>query len=90
MNKTIEKKKVENKVVKDNFRKSENFYSSDLILREYLERKLSLSAKKYMEDKLQYTGKQAAIVMDELSLDADKEGPKLVKRSFFWRKYRRY
>jgi acyl-CoA dehydrogenase len=83
MNNTIEKKKVENKVVKDNFKKSENFYESDLILKEYLNRKLSVSSKNYMEDKLQYTGKKAAVVMDNLSLDADKEGPKLVKRSFF-------
>lgn len=71
-----------NKVL-HSYKASSNFYGSDLILKHYLQNHVSSEGLKYMEDKLQYTGEQAATVMNELSLTADKEGPKLVKRDAF-------
>jgi acyl-CoA dehydrogenase len=82
MENVTRKNKVQNKVVNE-FKASENFYSSDLILSNYLQSKLSKEAHNYMHKKLQTTGKRAAQEMDELSLDADKFGPQLVKRNFF-------
>jgi alkylation response protein AidB-like acyl-CoA dehydrogenase len=73
--------KIKNKVLSENVLKSINFYESDLILKEYLARKLSNSAIEYMLDKWEETGSLAALVMDELSLDADQYGPTLIKRN---------
>ena len=70
-----------NKVM-DNYRVSSNFYQSDKILRNYFKNNVSAEGYTYMQDKLEYTGTQAAGVMNELSLLADKQGPVLVKRSF--------
>jgi acyl-CoA dehydrogenase len=72
----------QNKVVTD-YKSSSNFFESDLIFRNYFNRKISKAAREYMADKLDRLGRQAAIEMDELSLDADKYGPQLVKRNFF-------
>lgn len=72
---------IKNQVLSENLSKSKNFFESDLILNEYLNRKLPESAKKYMEDKWEEIGSAAATVMDELSLDADQNGPKLIKRN---------
>ncbi|MCG3166959.1 MAG: Crotonobetainyl-CoA dehydrogenase [Bacteroidia bacterium] len=69
-----------NKVL-ENFRASENFFQSDLILKNYLKNNVSEKGLEYMQDKLQTTGKQAAGVMNELSMLADKMGPELVKRN---------
>lgn len=65
------------------FKPSDNFYHSDKILRNYLQADLSKEGFAYMQDKLEYTGAEAAGKMNELSLLADKNGPKLVKRNFF-------
>lgn len=70
-----------NKVI-EGYRLSTNFYQSDKILRNYLQRNLSAEGLNYMQDKLEYTGTQAAGIMNELSLLADKKGPELVKRNF--------
>lgn len=70
-----------NKVI-EGYRLSDNFYRSDKILRNYLQRNVSAAGLNYMQDKLEYTGTQAAGVMNELSLLADKKGPELVKRNF--------
>ena len=72
---------IKNQVLSENLSKSKNFYESDLILKEYLNRKLPESAKSYMSDKWEEIGAAAAIVMDELSLDADQNGPELIKRN---------
>jgi len=72
---------IKNQVLSENFTKSKNFFESDLILKEYLNRKLSESARNYMQDKWDEIGSSAALVMDELSLDADKNGPELIKRN---------
>lgn len=70
-----------NKVM-ENYRTSGNFYHSDKILRNYFKHNTSAEGYAYMQDKLEYTGAQAAGIMNELSLQADKHGPELVKRSF--------
>jgi alkylation response protein AidB-like acyl-CoA dehydrogenase len=70
-----------NKVV-DNYHVSANFYNSDKILRNYFRKNVSAEGYEYMQDKLDYTGAQAAGVMNELSLLADKKSPELIKRNF--------
>ena len=75
--------KEKNKVLTSEFRPSENFYKSDAILRHYLEHNVSKEGLEYMQDKLDYTGAEAAGPMNALSLAADKNGPELVKRNFF-------
>ncbi len=83
MEKRSQRQEVKNRVVQENYRTSNNFYASDLILKEYLNRKLSTKGLSYMDDRLKKTGKKAAMEMDQLSLDADKNGPQLIKRNFF-------
>jgi len=68
--------------VTDNYLLSQNFYHSDKILRNYFKHNVSAAGYDYMHDKLEYTGAQAADVMNELSMLADKNGPELVKRNF--------
>ena len=75
--------KEKNKVLTSEFRPSENFYKSDAILRHYLEHNVSKEGLEYMQDKLDYTGAEAAGPMNALSLAADKNVPELVKRNFF-------
>ena len=81
--KTARYPKEKNKVLTTAFRPSDNFYKSDQILRHYLANNVSKEGLAYMEDKLQYTGQQAAGPMNELSLASDHHGPELVKRNFF-------
>jgi len=73
---------IKNQVVEENFQSSNNFYTSDLILQDYIKRKVSSSGLDYMFPKLHKTGKDVALTMDALSLDADKNGPELIKRNF--------
>ncbi len=70
-----------NKVLTGDARKSSNFFQSDIILRQYLDKHLSASALDYLENKLDRLGGQAALVMDDLSLQADKKSPELKKRT---------
>jgi len=77
------KKRIHNKVVSEKYKSSQNFFTSDLILRDYLKRKISSKGINYMTPKLNKTGKDAAQKMDSLSLDADKNDPQLIKRNFF-------
>jgi len=77
------KKRIHNRVVSEKYKSSQNFFTSDLILRDYLKRKISSKGINYMTPKLDKTGKDAAQKMDQLSLDADKNGPQLIKRNFF-------
>ena len=75
--------KEKNKVLTSEFRPSDNFYKSDKILQHYMAHQVSKEGLDYMQDKLDYIGTEAAGKMNELSLTADKNGPKLVKRNFF-------
>jgi alkylation response protein AidB-like acyl-CoA dehydrogenase len=75
--------KEKNKVLSKEFKPSDDFYKSDRILRHYLEHNVSKEGFDYMQDKLHYTGTEAAGAMNELSLAADKNGPVLTKRNFF-------
>jgi acyl-CoA dehydrogenase len=70
-----------NRVLNKSFHASENFYQSDKILRNYFKNNVSESGFNYMSEKLERLGKQAAGVMNELSMLADKQGPVLVKRN---------
>lgn len=73
--------KEKNTVLGANFRPSDNFYKSDKILSNYFKATVSEDGFNYMNDKLDKLGKEAAGVMNELSLLADKHGPELVKRN---------
>ena len=81
MSETKATEAIKNQVLSENLSKSKNFFESDLILNDYLKRKLPESARGYMKDKWDEIGSAAAIVMDELSLDADHNGPELIKRN---------
>lgn len=83
MENTNKNQSVKNQVVEKEHRTSQNFFTSDLILQDYLERKVSSKGLDYMKSKLDKTGKDAAQKMDALSLDADKNAPQLVKRNLF-------
>ena len=70
-----------NRVLKSDASVSSNFYESDRILKDYLSQYSSPDGLNYMKKKLSDLGSNAATLMDSLSLDADKNGPELVKRS---------
>ncbi len=72
---------VKNQVLEDSYQPSTNFFSSDLILQEYLSGNLSAVGFAYMHDFLNTVGAKAATVMDEYSMNADKESPVLTKRN---------
>lgn len=69
-------------VLSQQYRPSDNFYESDRIFRHYLSRRLSSEGAQFMEERLQRLGALAAGEMNALSLDADKQGPRLVKRNW--------
>jgi len=69
-----------NQVLADSYQPSQNFFESDLILSNYLHSNLSALGLAYMSDALQTVGQQAATIMNEYSLNADKQWPVLVKR----------
>lgn len=71
-----------NKVL-HSYKASTNYWGSDRILAHYMKKNVSKEGYNYMLDKWQYTGEAAAGVMNPLSLDADKNGPVLVKRDAF-------
>ncbi len=73
--------KEKNRVLDENFKPSTNFYHSDRIFRHYLASDISAKGLKAVTPNLEYTGKEAAGRMNELSLLADKNGPVLVKRN---------
>ena len=72
----------ENRVLRKEYQVSSNFYDSDKILQHYLYSRLSASALAYMDERLRNLGEKAAGEMNDLSLAADKQGPKLRKRNF--------
>ncbi|MDX1671536.1 MAG: acyl-CoA dehydrogenase family protein [Balneolaceae bacterium] len=69
-----------NQVLTDDARKSSDFYSSDLILKQYLDKHLSAEANSYMRDRLQVLGREASAEMEELSMKADRHSPQLKRR----------
>lgn len=75
-----------NQVLADNFRSSTNFFESDRILRHYLQKHLDDAALNYMRDKINLLGRQAATEMDDLSLKADQQTPRLKKRTRYGEK----
>ncbi|MGB1206815.1 MAG: acyl-CoA dehydrogenase family protein [Chitinophagales bacterium] len=74
---------MKNKVLSDNFRRSQNFFESDKMLQHLIKKDISEQGSSYMLDKWQTLGKKAATEMDELSLTADKKTPELRKRNFY-------
>lgn len=70
-----------NKVLNKNYKISTNFYTSDLMLQDFLRRKLSPDAYEAIKDRLDQMGETAALEMDALSLTADRQGPQLHKRN---------
>lgn len=71
----------QNTVLTEDARSSTNFYESDRILRHYLQKHVSGSGLEYMSDKLQRLGAQAAGRMNLLSAAADREQPRLKRRT---------
>ncbi|MEM7105875.1 MAG: acyl-CoA dehydrogenase family protein [Bacteroidota bacterium] len=72
-----------NQVLSKSYKPSQNFYASNLMLQDWLISNLSALSLAWMHEKLQFTGKSAATMVDELSLDADKNPPQLIKRDRF-------
>ncbi|MDC0231337.1 acyl-CoA dehydrogenase family protein [Aureispira] len=72
-----------NKVLNDDACTSRNFYFSDLPLQHFLSKEISVVGLSYMHDKLVQVGQVAATTMNLLSLTADKQEPKLIKRNFY-------
>ncbi len=62
---------------------SHNFYSSDLILQNYVSLKISEKGLSYMADKYAWIGEQAAGPMNELSMEADRNEPRLITRNAY-------
>lgn len=73
--------KEKNKVLSEDFRPSDNFFQSDLIFKHYLKANSSSQGFTFISKKLEVLGKEAAGVMNDLSLLADKYGPQLIKRN---------
>lgn len=73
---------TQNRVLQASYQPSENFYKSDKALQHLLKKELQEATLEQLQAYLQYTGEQAAGKMNPLSLQADKQGPVLVKRDF--------
>ncbi len=72
-----------NRVLPESFQPGINFYQSDLMLQDWLQRELSVVALSYMHSKLDRLGEEAAGVMNEYSLNADKYPPVLQPRNAY-------
>ncbi len=77
---TIETQKTSNRVLEEGQRSSTNFFDSDLVLRELLDKALNGQAKSHLLPLLERLGGKAATEMDALSLTADRNVPELIKR----------
>lgn len=69
-----------NQVLTDDYRSSENFYASDLILQSHLKNTLPEDDRHFLDSRLEAMGKKAATEMDALSMQADRHPPILKKR----------
>jgi len=74
---------MQNTVLDQNYRLSENFYESDVVLQHYLNTRLSVRSLAGFSEILFKTGKKAADELCKLSRIADKNGPELKKRNFY-------
>jgi len=83
VNKTSPKAGYKNEVLPDSYKPSTNFHKSDFIWQSYIKSNFSKEGSEYMIKKWDALGKKAANEMNELSLDADKNGPELIKRNFW-------
>ncbi|MCW9706702.1 acyl-CoA dehydrogenase family protein [Fodinibius salsisoli] len=72
---------VTNQVLTDDARQSQNFFTSDQILRHYVNKHLDPAAVDYMEPHLDQLGHEAANRMNDLSQAADQYTPTLNKRT---------
>ncbi len=72
----------QNKVLQQH-KQSSNFWKSDLILQDFFHSNASEKGVAYLSEHLTLLGKRAATEMDQLSLEADKNPPSLVKRNFY-------
>ena len=79
----IKKKQMQNTVLDQNYRLSNNFYESDIVLQHYLNTRLSVRSLAGFSETLIETGKEAANELCQLSRIADKNGPVLKKRNFY-------
>lgn len=75
----------ENRVLTDDYQTSENFYASDRVLQNHLKQYLPETDQQYLEPRVESLGKKAAAIMDELSMQADRQPPVLKKRDRFGR-----
>jgi acyl-CoA dehydrogenase len=73
----------DNRVLPADFQPSRNFFLSDHILRDFLQKFVGMQGQSYMQPRWIDLGAEAATEMDALSLLADKYGPELVKRDFY-------
>ncbi|MEH0155497.1 acyl-CoA dehydrogenase family protein [Limibacter armeniacum] len=73
----------DNKVLQDGALVSHNFFKSDVLLQHFLNREVSDKGKAYMKEKWDRIGVLAAVQMDKLSLQADKNPPELTKRDWY-------
>ncbi|TVR79196.1 MAG: acyl-CoA dehydrogenase [Chitinophagaceae bacterium] len=71
----------ENRVVDGVLNSGDNFFKSDLLLKEFVNNHVSSDAFTYMHDQWTKTGKSAANEMNEWSYLADKFGPELIRRN---------
>ncbi|CAG5076312.1 acyl-CoA dehydrogenase family protein [Parvicella tangerina] len=76
----MDKETRQNKVLSGAYKKSNNFFESDVMLHHHLGKILSDEAKNAIEQRLSWMGNVAANGMDFHSLKADKMPPTLVKR----------
>ncbi len=72
-----------NNILSEDYHTSDNFYVSDLILRQYLDRHFSENMLDQYQENLVQLGHLAATTMNELSQQADKSSPVLKKRDKF-------
>ena len=72
----------ENRVLPQGHKTSQNYFKSDKLLEDYLHAHLPAQVLSEQSDALEQLGRLAAGVMNELSLTADKNGPKLRKRNY--------
>lgn len=77
---SIETQRTASRVLQEGHRSSGNFFASDAIFQDFLKAEVSAAAMAYLLPLLEKTGGKAAQVMDALSLAADRNVPKLVKR----------
>lgn len=76
-----------NRVLDKNFRASDNFFRSDKIFGNYFKNNISSTGAAYMNDKLDSLGNDAAGIMNELCMAADKKRTSAGKTQFVRRKY---